>query len=72
MDADRIQRCVRRIAYNIAEEYHHNPIVLLGINDRGFAVASRLHLILSSILENSCELARVVLDGDKQIGRAHV
>ncbi len=64
MDAERIQRSIRRMAFNIAEDFHHNAIVLLGINDRGFAVASRMHHILASTLSNGCELARIVLDGD--------
>ncbi len=64
MDAERIQRSIRRMAFNIAEEYHHNAIVLLGINDRGFAVASRMHHLLTSILTNGCDLARIVLDSD--------
>ncbi len=52
------------MAFNVAEDFHHNAIVLLGINDRGFAVASRMHRTLSSILANGCDLARIVLDTD--------
>ncbi len=62
MDANRIQRSIQRMAFSLAEEFHENRVVLLGINDRGFAVASRMCHVLTSILPNSCELARIVLD----------
>ncbi len=67
MDADRIQRSIRRMSFNLAEEFYQNKIVLLGINDRGFSVASRMHHVLASILPYSCEIARLVLDKDAPI-----
>jgi pyrimidine operon attenuation protein/uracil phosphoribosyltransferase len=64
MDAERIQRSIRRMAYCIAEEFHQNKIVLLGINDRGFAVASRMYEALATILPNGCELTRIDIDAE--------
>lgn len=64
MDAERIQRSIRRISYCIAEEFHQNKILLLGINDRGHAVASRMYEVLAAILPNGCELARIDTDAE--------
>lgn len=62
MDADRIQRSIRRMAYNLAEEYHGIPLLLLGINTRGNAVASRLHEVLKPIMPLGCEYMQIVVD----------
>lgn len=65
MDADRIQRSIRRIAYSLAEEYHGNALLLLGINTRGDALASRLHDVLKPILPHGCQYAQIVVDAGK-------
>ncbi len=65
MDADRIQRSIRRMAYNLAEEYHGSHLLLIGINTRGDALASRLHDVLNPILPHGCKHAQIVIEGDK-------
>lgn len=63
MDASRIERSIRRIAFQLAEEYHHHPAVtLLGINTRGFAVASRLHGIMGTLLPNPCLVCQIMVE----------
>lgn len=51
------------MAYNLAEEYHDRPILLIGINTRGDAVARRLRAILGPISSKGCESIQIVLDG---------
>lgn len=63
MDAARIERSIRRIAFQLAEEYHHHPAVtLLGINTRGYAVASRIHAVLSELLPNPCIVCQIMVE----------
>jgi pyrimidine operon attenuation protein / uracil phosphoribosyltransferase len=64
MDADRIERSIRRMAFNLAEEYHDRQILLLGLNARGHAVATRLHAILASILHQGCDIARLDIESE--------
>jgi pyrimidine operon attenuation protein/uracil phosphoribosyltransferase len=64
MDAERIERSIRRMAYNLAEEYHHRQILLLGLNARGYAVAARLHEILSTIRDQGCEIVRLDVESE--------
>lgn len=63
MDASRIRRSIRRMALQIAEEYHNDAAVtLLGINTRGFAVASRLRDELVTLLPQTSLARQVVVD----------
>lgn len=41
-DHKRIERTVRRMAYQIVEEAHGKQIQLIGLNERGFALAEQL------------------------------
>ncbi|MDZ7758380.1 phosphoribosyltransferase family protein [Rhodohalobacter sp.] len=41
-DRNRIERTVRRMAYQIVEEAHGKQIQLIGLNERGFALAEQL------------------------------
>ena len=41
-DHNRIERTVRRMAYQIVEEAHGKQIQLIGLNERGFALAEQL------------------------------
>lgn len=49
MDASRMNRSIRRIAYNIIEERTESPLIILGVNERGFALADRLNKEISVI-----------------------
>lgn len=50
MDRARIERTVKRIAYQIAEKVKDKRICLIGLNERGYAVAKEL----SERLEKAC------------------
>jgi len=53
MSAERMQRTLQRIAYQIFEITGNDPnIVLLGIDKRGFSLAKRLSLYLSKIINS--------------------
>lgn len=45
-DRNRIERTVRRMAYQIVEEAHGKQIQLIGLNERGFALAEQLCLFI--------------------------
>src|SRR5699024_751689 len=50
MGADRAKRSIRRMAYQIAEDNREEaPVLVLGINERGFTVAQQLVVALKSI-----------------------
>lgn len=52
MDAQRIHRSAKRMGYEIVEQNSSNkPIILFGIDERGYAVAQLLANILSKISE---------------------
>lgn len=60
MDAGRIERSLKRIAYQIAESNRKDkPVVLLGINNRGSLVAEKLRIYLSAVYSN--EVKRLAL-----------
>lgn len=58
MDKSRIQRSLKRMAIQVWETLDEGEeIILVGLNDRGFAIATALQMHLQSILaENSVEL----------------
>lgn len=47
MNRLRIERTIKRIAYQIAEKVKGKKICLVGLNERGYAVASEINQILS-------------------------
>lgn len=58
MDRPRIERTIKRIAYQIAEKAKDKSIVLIGLNERGHAVAKEISLHLKSAFDNEVELIR--------------
>jgi pyrimidine operon attenuation protein/uracil phosphoribosyltransferase len=62
MDAGRIERSLKRIAYQIAEANKAGlPVVLLGINERGFLLAKKLDTYVSSIYSSQVESLQLLL-----------
>jgi len=59
MDASRMSRSIRRIAFNIVEEFTSGNLFILGINDRGFSLAERLQKEINSIPKAKCHSARI-------------
>lgn len=60
MDAGRIERSIRRIAFNLAEEYHRSQsITLLGLNTRGLGIAHRLQSELNNLLPHPGHVAQI-------------
>lgn len=68
MDEQRIHRSVRRMAHEIIETNKKDvPILLFGIDRRGFAVAELLGNVLTDIWEGEAEAISLPLDeGDTQ------
>jgi len=71
MDAGRIERSVRRIAFNLAEEYHRSQsLTLLGLNTRGLALAHRLQNELNNLLPHPGYVAQIQCESDDVIASA--
>lgn len=49
LDGNRIQRTLKRMAYQIVEEAHGAPIHLIGLNERGFTIA----MIMKPVIEKA-------------------
>lgn len=63
MDARRIQRSLKRIAHQISEDNRNSKeLVILGINDRGYAVANLLCQYLAKLTEGEVEFHRLRVD----------
>jgi pyrimidine operon attenuation protein / uracil phosphoribosyltransferase len=56
MDRPRIERTIKRIAYQVAEKAKNRKIFLVGLNERGYAVAKEIEKYLGSAFENETEL----------------
>lgn len=63
MDSERIGRSVQRMAYEIAERYAlGRPLLLFGIGQGGYALASMLSKILVSALKEAVEVVQLQKD----------
>lgn len=56
MDRDRIERTIRRIAWQIAEKAGEKEICIIGLNERGYAVAQEITLFLERASSNRTTL----------------
>lgn len=56
MDRSRIERTIKRIAYQVAEKAKNRKIFLVGLNERGFAVAREIEKHLGGAFDNETEL----------------
>ena len=66
MDANRIQRSSKRMTYEIVEKNSHNkPVLFLGIDERGYAMARELAGVLKGITAGKIEFLQLSLkNGD--------
>lgn len=63
MDAARIERSLNRMAHEIAEKNMDNrPVVLFGINERGYAIAQALAELLTPIFDRKAQSVQFKLD----------
>lgn len=53
MDKNRIERALRRIAIQVYERFEGKELVLVGLNERGFATSKQLHVYLSKLVDKS-------------------
>ena len=68
LDNKRILRTIRRIAYQIAEEAHGLPIHLVGLNERGYAIAKIIKPILDQETDSNIPLDQLdALNNDEFI-----
>jgi pyrimidine operon attenuation protein / uracil phosphoribosyltransferase len=61
-DKNRIDRTVKRMAYQIAEEAHGSKIHLAGLNQRGFALAKQLQASLRNSAQPDSEVEFTQID----------
>lgn len=73
MDKDRIDRSLKRIAYQIREQNREDkPIFILGIDDRGFAISQKLAEFLESLTGNNVQTERIAIKDKKEPDTANV
>lgn len=67
MDSRRIARSVKRMGYEIVEQNTANlPLLLFGINERGFAVAQQLKNVLTEISSIKIDIIRLPIGSDTE------
>ena len=67
MSKSRLKRSIKRIAYQILEISRGSDIVLIGLNQRGFYVASQIQSIINEVDGNStCSLFQYRVDEDPE------
>lgn len=70
MNADRVKRSLKRMAYQIAEvNQEGKPMILLGINNRGYLVAGKLGGYLSSIYASEVRYSRLPVEDPEEAAR---
>lgn len=62
MDSERVSRSLKRIAHEIAERNKENsPVLLFGIDERGFVIAGKLADILTPIFPEKAQAIQLPL-----------
>lgn len=56
MDRNRIKRTLKRISFQVAEKAKKHKIYLIGLNERGYAIAREIYSTLDESFENQVEL----------------
>lgn len=65
MDNERVARSLKRMAHEIAEQNKENiPVLLFGINERGYAIANELADILVPIFQENVQTFQLLLKKD--------
>src|SRR3954467_14865158 len=59
LDEDDVRRTLVRIAHEIVEKHAGRPVALVGIHRRGAHLASRLHRLVSDLLEGETPLGDI-------------
>lgn len=71
MDSQRIKRSLKRIAHQISEDNRETKeLVIMGINERGYAVAELLRRYLSKLSSNDIECHRLPVGKSNEIDNA--
>lgn len=65
MDSERVSRSLKRIAHEIAERNKENiPVLLFGIDERGYAIAGELADILTPMFPGKAQAVQLPLKKD--------
>lgn len=59
LDKNRIDRTIKRMSYQIFEEARNQSVCLVGLNERGYAVAKQIKTNLDEILNKSAILRQL-------------
>lgn len=71
MDRDRVKRSLKRIAFQISEANRRSlPLLVIGINDRGYMVARRLAEYLEPLYDNGVEVRQLLVEEEDLSGGA--
>lgn len=64
LDKDQLQRIIKRMAYQVVENARGKPICMIGLNERGFAVASAMKDCISESTEAGFSLTQLWAEDD--------
>ncbi len=65
MDSERINRSLKRIAHQIREQNREDkPILIFGIDDRGYIIGQKLGEILSPLCNTDIEVQQILIKKD--------
>jgi pyrimidine operon attenuation protein / uracil phosphoribosyltransferase len=66
LDSKHIERTLRRMAYQIVEEAHGAPILMVGLNERGYSIAKQMHSIIEKESGTKTPLFQLDADDDRE------
>lgn len=67
LDKNRIDRTLKRMAYQILEEAHNHSVHLVGINQRGLAIALKVQEYLQKALNKNIPLTNILSDNESPV-----
>lgn len=68
LDHQRLTRIIKRMAFEVVEKSRGNPVDLIGLNDRGFAVAKLMQQFITSGAGSNAKLHQLFINADEGSG----
>jgi pyrimidine operon attenuation protein/uracil phosphoribosyltransferase len=64
LDQQQLNRIIKRMAIQVIEKSRGHAVDLIGLNERGYAVAQQMYSIIGEDSNNNVKLHKMVVDGD--------
>ncbi|WP_340106761.1 phosphoribosyltransferase family protein [Rhodohalobacter sp. 8-1] len=68
LDHQRLARIIKRMAFEVVEKSRGKPVDLIGLNDRGFAVAKRMQEFITEGAGSNAKLHQLYINMDEGLG----